>query len=98
MEANRTELINEWFMVMICYNVFFYTDWIPDKELQYELAWNHIYIISTMILYNSLQVISSIKDNIRLYVIKYLKILNHKYTKPTHELHDDRFCPSTEQL
>jgi hypothetical protein len=31
-EANRNELTNEAFMILICYNLFVYTDWITEKE------------------------------------------------------------------
>jgi hypothetical protein len=97
-EANRIELINESFMILICYNLFFYSDWISEMEQQYELAWNHIYIISAMVVYNSLHVVLSIVHSMKLNAIKYLKLLDYKLSaKPKKgELTLDDYCPSTE--
>ena len=80
-QDNRTEIINEFLMLMICYNLFLYTDWIGKKEEQYEHGWNHIYIICAMIAYNSLSVLAGIKKNFKLNCIKYSRIIYNKFAK-----------------
>ena len=68
--ANFMELSNEVFMILVCYNFFILTDWIPEKERQYDLAWNFIYIVSAMIIYNASPVAGGLFKSFRLNVIK----------------------------
>ena len=68
--ANFVELVNEAILICVCYTLFILTDWVPEKEMQYELGWNFIYAVMAMILFNSYFVVKDMLYRLKLNVYK----------------------------
>ena len=76
---NNLELMNEWFVCMSTLHLCFYTDYIPDPELQYSLGWSLNGFTLVMITYNLAIIIYFLVNNLRLIYIKYKKLWHHKF-------------------
>jgi hypothetical protein len=49
---NRIEFINEICISYSCFHIIFFTDWIKEKELQYQLGWSMLAVTVFCILFN----------------------------------------------
>ena len=85
---NNLELMNEWFVCMSTLHLCFYTDFIPDPELQYSLGWSLNGFTLVMITYNLAIIIYFLVNNLRLIYIKYKKLWHHKFFGQQEDLED----------
>lgn len=55
---NRQELFNEVINMLVCYNFFVFTDWVPLIETQYLWGFSSIAYVTLMISVNMLLIIA----------------------------------------
>lgn len=70
--------INEFILLCICYSMFLFSEWVPEKEQQYDLGYSFIFGVTGMLLFNSSFVVTGILRMMRLNAIKYFKRLRRR--------------------
>ena len=51
---NRMEMFDEIMIMLNCYFLFMFTEYMPDRELRYTLGWVNIGFLATLLLVNML--------------------------------------------
>ena len=77
-QKNRIEFSNEIFIAASTIHLVFFTDWIPDKEMQYSLGWSMLGIISMCMFYNLSYVFYYGFKSLYLMAVKYYRLLKFK--------------------
>ena len=49
---NKQEVMQDSFMLLCAYHLLLFTDYLPDVELQYNLGWSYIFVITIMLSFN----------------------------------------------
>ena len=79
--ANRIELFNEICIHIATTHLLFFTDWIPDPDMQYLMGWSMIVFICGCMLVNFTLVFYFAGRQVKLLLIKYYKRTAHKINK-----------------
>ena len=70
----KTEIFNEIAVLLLCYFMFCFTDWVPKAVTRYKLGWVFISIICTHMLGHFIILVKDIYSELRRrFIAKYMK-------------------------
>jgi hypothetical protein len=75
---NAIELSNEYFILGISSHLMFFTEWMPTKELEYNMGWSMIILTVILMLFNLCFMASHIVHSMSLFIRKYWNIVKKK--------------------
>ena len=68
--VNKIDLVNEFIIKIIFLHLFFFTDWVPSKELQYNFGWSMNIFVALLILFNTFFIVKAGGYSIYLVLLK----------------------------
>ena len=89
---NRLEMFNEVMIMLNCYFLFLFSEFLPDPEVRYQMGWVNIGMLSIMILVNTTIIIfNKCKSMYKFAKLNKIKRKNMKKAKLAKALRESKY-------